>query len=105
MTMKLFARITALLGITSVLAGAAWAQTPPPAPSMSPAAPAATRVHGYTKMLKSGKMVKVRGYKRKTPMMMPKMTAIKGYTRMSKSGKAVHVNGYTRKAPMGAMKK
>ncbi len=103
--MKLFAKLSALLGITAVLAGAVFAQTPPPAPSMSPSAPAVTRVHGYTKMLKSGKVVQVRGYKRKSPMMMPKMTAIKGYTRRTKTGSTVHVNGYVRKAPMGPMKK
>ncbi len=103
--MKLFAKLTAVLGIASLLAGAAFAQTPPPAPSMSPASPAVTRVKGYTKVLKSGKVVQVRGYKRKSPMMMPKMTAIQGYTRHTKSGGTVHVNGYVRKAPMGAMKK
>lgn len=101
--MKLFAKLFAVLGITSLLVLPVLAQTPPPAPPMS--APAATRVHGYTKTLKSGKIVQVRGYKRKSPMMMPKMTAIKGYTRTTKSGKTVAVKGYTRTMPMGAMKR
>lgn len=101
--MKLFARLCAVLGITSLLVLPVLAQMPPPAPPMS--APAATRVHGYTKTLKSGKIVQVRGYKRKSPLMMPKMTAIQGYTRKTKSGGTVHVNGYVRKAPMGTMKK
>jgi len=103
--MKLFAKMTALLGITALFAGAAFAQTPPPAPSMTPAAPAATRVKGYTRTTKTGKVVQVRGYKRKSPIMMPKMTAIQGYTRHTKTGKTVAVKGYTRKVPMGTMKK
>ncbi len=102
--MKLFAKLTAVLSIASLFAGTAFAQTPPPPPAMS-ARPAPTRVKGYTKVLKSGRVVQVKGYKRKSPLMMPKMTAIQGYTRHTKSGQTVHVNGYVRKAPMGAMKK
>ena len=68
--------------------------------------PAKTHVKGYTKTLKSGKMVKVKGYNRmKTAA--PKMTSVKGYTKTLKSGKTVSVKGYTRKPMMksGAMKK
>lgn len=104
-TMKLFAKMTALLGVASLFAGAAFAQTPPPAPSMVPAAPAATRVKGYTKTLKNGKTVQVHGYTRDSVKMAPKMTAIKGYTRTLKSGKTVAVKGYTRKTPMGGKMK
>jgi len=103
--MKLFAKMTAVLGIASLFAGAVFAQTPPPAPSMSGAAPAATRVKGYTKTLKNGNIVRVKGYTRKSAMTAPKMTAIKGYTRKTKTGKTVQVHSYVRKAPMRAMKK
>jgi hypothetical protein len=66
-------------------------------------APAKAHVKGYTKTLKSGKMVKVKGYNR---MKMPQMAHVKGYTKTLKSGKTVQVKGYSRKmAPKGMMKK
>ncbi len=67
------------------------------------AAPAKTHVKGYTKTLKSGRTVKVKGYNRMKTM--PKMAHVKGYTKTLKSGKAVQVKGYSRKmAPKGMMK-
>ena len=96
--MKSFARITAALGLAVVFgATAAFAQ-------MS-AAPAKTHVKGYTKTLKSGKTVKVKGYNRMMKPAMPKMAHVKGYTKMTKTGKMVHVKGYNRTmAPKKAMK-
>ena len=95
--MKLFTRLAAALGLTALVAVSAFAQAPAP---MSPK----TRVKGYTKMLKSGTMVRVKGYTRKAKPM-PK-TAVSGYTKTLKSGKIVSVKGYTRKAPLkGMMKK
>ncbi len=94
--MKIFTRLAAALSLTALLAAAAFAQAPAP---MTPGTP----VKGYTKTLKSGKTVQVKGY---TKMAKPMPgTAVKGYTRTLKSGKTVAVKGYTRKAPMkGAMK-
>lgn len=103
--MKLFARFGAALGAALFLVGTAFAQTPPPAPAMSPKPPVVSRVKGYTKTLKNGKVVAVKGYSRKTAPMASKMTAIQGYNRTTKTGKVVAVKGYTRKAPMGAKKK
>lgn len=60
--MKAFARIIAALGIAALFATAVFAQTPA-APMMGK-----THVKGYTKTLKSGKMVKVKGYTRKPSM-------------------------------------
>ena len=95
--MKLFSRFAAALSLTALVAFAAFAQTPM---TKMPGA----RVKGYTKTLKSGKTVAVKGYTRKAKLM-PK-TAVSGYTKMLKSGKTVQVKGYTRKAPMkGMMKK
>ena len=105
LSMKLFAQLTALIGVASMFAGAAFAQTPPLAPPMSTSKSAATSVKGYTKTLKNGKTVAVKGYTRKTTKMTPKMTTIKGYTKTLKNGKTVAVKGYTRKAPMGAKMK
>ena len=94
--MNLFAKLTTALGLTVLLAGSAFAQ----APTMAPG----THVKGYTKTLKSGKMVTVKGYSRKGKMMTPKTTAVKSYTKTLKSGKMVTVKGYTRKTPMKGMK-
>ena len=95
--MKLFTRLTAAWGLIALLAVSAFAQTPM---TKMPGA----RVKGYTKMLKSGKTVAVKGYTRKAKLM-PK-TAVHGYTKTLKSGKTVAVKSYTRKAPMkGMMKK
>ena len=95
--MKLFTRLTAALSLAALLAVSAFAQTP-----MAPK----THVKGYTKTLKSGKTVAVKGYDRMAKPMMSKKTAVKGYTKTLKSGKTVSVKGYTRKAPMkGMMKK
>ncbi len=93
--MKLSARLTAAWGLIALLAVSAFAQTPM---TKMPGA----RVKGYTKTLKSGKTVAVKGYMRKAKLM-PK-TMVKGYTKMLKSGKTVQVKGYTRKAPMKGMK-
>jgi hypothetical protein len=95
--MKLFTRLTAAFGLTALLAVSAFAQAP-----MTPMPGA--HVKGYTKTLKSGKTVAVKGYMRKAKPM-PK-TMVKSYTRTSKSGKTVSVKGYARKAPMkkGMMK-
>ncbi len=95
--MKLFARLTAAWGLIALLAVSAFAQAPM---TKMPRA----RVKGYTKILKSGKTVAVKGYLRKAKPM-PK-TAVSGYMKTLKSGKTVQVKGYTRKAPMkGMMKK
>ena len=87
--MKLFTRLSAALSLAVLFAVSAFAQAPS---TMKPG----THVKGYTKTLKSGKTVAVKGYTRKA---MPK-TAVKSYTRTLKSGKTVSVKGYTRKAPM-----
>lgn len=87
--MKLFTRLSAVLSLAALFAVSAFAQAPS---TMKPG----THVKGYTKTLKSGKTVAVKGYTRKA---MPK-TAVKSYTRTLKSGKTVSVKGYTRKAPM-----
>lgn len=58
--MKTFARLVSALGLAAVFAAAAFAQTP---------APAKTHVKGYTKVTKTGKMVHVKGYARKSSMM------------------------------------
>lgn len=89
--MKLFARLTAAFGLAALLAVSAFAQTPM---TSMPGA----HVKGYTKTLKSGKTVAVKGYTR-TAKPMPG-TAVKGYTKTLKSGKTVQVKGYTRKTPM-----
>ena len=92
--MKLFTRLSAVLSLAALFAVSAFAQTP------APTAPG-TAVKGYTKMLKSGKMVKVKGYTRAakpTPA-----THVKSYMKTLKSGKMVKVKGYTRKAPMKGM--
>ena len=95
--MKLFTRLTAALSLAALLAVSAFAQTPM---TKMPGA----RVKGYTKTLKSGKTVAVKGYTRRAKPMPP--TTVKGYTKTLKSGKTVQVKGYTRKAPMkkGMMK-
>lgn len=99
--MTLFTRLSAALGLTVLLAASAFAQTPPTAPKMG------TPVKGYTKTLKSGKKVTVKGYTRKpaAAASAPKGTAVKGYTRTLKSGKTVAVKGYTRKASTKSAKK
>ena len=94
--MKLFSRLTAAFGLTLLVAVSAFAQTPM---TKMPGA----RVKGYTKTLKSGKTVAVKGYTRKAKLM-PK-TAVSGYTKTLKSGKTVQVKGYTRKAPLKGMMK
>ena len=88
--MKLYARLTAALSLAALL--------------IMPAAFAQTAVKGYTKKLKSGKTVAVKGYTR-TPKIAPKTTVVKSYTKTLKNGKTVAVKGYTRtktmkKAPM-----
>lgn len=79
--MKLFTRLTAALSLAALL--------------IMPAAFAQTAVKGYTKKLKSGKTVAVKGYTR-TPKMATKTSTVKGYTKTLKSGKTVAVKGYTR---------
>lgn len=91
--MKLYARLTAALSLAALL--------------IMPAAFAQSAVKGYTKKLKSGKTVSVKGYTR-TPKMAAKTTTVKGYTKTLKNGKTVAVKGYTRtktmkKAPMKMM--
>lgn len=93
--MKLFTRVAAAFGLIALLAVSAFAQTPS---TMTPG----THVKGYTKTLKSGKTVSVKGYNRMAKPMPG--TAVKGYTKTLKSGKTVSVKGYTRKAPMKGMK-
>ncbi len=96
--MKAFTRIAAALGLVAVFGTTAvFAQ----APTISPMK---THVKGYTKTLKSGKMVKVKGYNRMAgkPAMKP-MTHVKGYTKTLKSGKTVQVKGYNRKPMMKPM--
>ncbi len=94
--MKLFVRFTAALGLTALIAVSVFAQTPM---NTMPGA----HVKGYTKTLKSGKTVAVKGYTRKAKS--APSTMVKGYTKTLKSGKTVAVKGYTRKAPMKGMKK
>ena len=87
----MFARLSAVLGLSALFAVSAFAQAP------------GTPVKGYTKTLKSGKTVSVKGYSRMAKPM--PNTAVKSYTRTLKSGKTVSVKGYSRKAPMkGTMK-
>lgn len=89
---KLTRLIAALVVVATLCTSVVFAQT----------APARTRVKGYTKTLKSGKTVRVKGYSR---MKMPKMAHVKGYTKTLKSGKTVQVKGYSRKiAPKGMTK-
>ena len=92
--MKLFIRLAVASGLVVLVAAAAFAQAPK---TMTPR----TRVKGYTKMLKSGTLVRVKGYTRKVKPT-PK-TAVKGYMKTLKSGKTVSVKGYTRKAPPKGM--
>ena len=92
--MKSFTRLSAVLSLVALFAVSAFAQTPAPTAPGSP-------VKGYTKMLKSGKTVAVKGYTRKakpTPL-----THVKSYMKTLKSGKTVKVKGYNRKAPMKGM--
>lgn len=84
-SLKLYARLTAALGLAALL--------------LLPAAFAQSPVKGYTKKLKSGKTVAVKGYTQ-TPNTAPKTTAVKGYTKTLKSGKQVAVKGYTRTKTM-----
>jgi len=56
-----------------------------------------TAVHSYTRTMKSGKVIHVKGYTRGGK----KMVSVHGYTRTTKSGKVVHVKGYKRS--MGKM--
>lgn len=92
--MKLFTRLSAVLSLAALFAVSAFAQTP------APTAPG-TSVKGYTKTLKSGKTVRVKGY---TRAMKPKpMTHVKSYVKTLKSGKTVKVKGYNRQAPMKGM--
>ncbi len=79
--MKLFARLTAAFSLAALL--------------IVPAAFAQTAVKGYTKKLKNGETVAVKGYTR-TPKTAPKTTTVKGYTKTLKNGKTVDVKGYTR---------
>ena len=94
--MNTFTRFAAALGLAAVFSTTAvFAQ-------MAPTAPGGKAVKGYTKTLKSGKKVMVKGYTRKAKPAPGKM--VKGYTRTMKSGKTVAVKGYTRKAPMKGKK-
>lgn len=87
--MKLFTRLSAVLSLAALFAVSAFAQAP------------STPVKGYTKMLKSGKTVAVKGY---TRMAKPTpATHVKSYMKTLKSGKTVAVKGYTRKAPTRGM--
>ena len=92
--MKIFNRLAAALGLVALLAVSVFAQAPAPPVPGSP-------VKGYTKTLKSGKTVQVKGYTRKAKPM--PMTQVKSYTKTLKSGKTVKVKGYTRKTPMKGM--
>ena len=90
---------------TRFTAASAWSPCsprPPPSPRWRPRH-SGTHVKGYTKTLKSGKKVTVKGYTRMAKPMPG--TAVKGYTKTMKSGKTVTVKGYTRKAPMKGMMK
>lgn len=89
--MKLFTRLPAVLSLVALFAVSAFAQTP------APTAPGSA-VKGYTKTLKSGKVVSVKGYTRKAKPM--PMTHVKSYVKTLKSGKTVKVKGYNRTAPM-----
>lgn len=86
--MKLFARLSAVLSLAALFAVSAFAQAP-------------TAVKGYTKTLKSGKTVAVKGYTRASKVM--PATHVKSYMKTLKSGKMVKVKGYTRTAPMKGM--
>ena len=94
--MKLFTRLPAVLSLAAFFAVSAFAQAPS---TMKPG----THVKGYTKTLKSGKTIAVKGYTKKAKLM-PK-TTVKSYTRTLKSGKTISVKGYNRKAPMKGMMK
>ncbi len=87
--MKLFTRLSAVLSLAALFVVSAFAQAP------------STHVKGYTKTLKNGKTVAVKGY---TRMAKPTpATHVKSYMKTLKSGKTVAVKGYTRKAPMKGM--
>ena len=93
--MKLFTRVSATLSLAAFFAVSAVAQVPS---MMAPGA----HVKGYTKTLKSGKTVAVKGYTRMAKPMPG--THVKSYVKILKSGKVVKVKGYTRKVPMKGMK-
>ncbi len=92
--MKPFTRLSAVLSLVALLAVSAFAQTPVPTATGTP-------VKGYTKILKSGKAVAVKGYTR-TAKPTP-MTHVKSYMKTLKTGKMVKVKGYTRKPPVHGM--
>ena len=95
--MNTFTRFAAALGLAVVFGTtAAFAQMAPTTPGAGKA------VKGYTRTMKSGKKVAVKGYTRMAKPAPGK--AVKGYTRTLKSGKTVAVKGYTRKAPMKGKK-
>lgn len=92
--MKLFTRLSAVVSLAALFAVSAFAQAPS---TMKPGA----HVKGYTKILKSGKAVRVKSYTRKA-MPLPS-THVKSYVKTLKSGKMVKVKGYTRKVPLKGM--
>ncbi len=92
--MKPFTRLSAVLSLVALFAVSVFAQTPTPTVPGTP-------VKGYTKILKSGKAVAVKGYTR-TAKPMP-MTHVKSYMKTLKTGKMVKVKGYNRKVPMKGM--
>lgn len=96
--MKRFTRLSAIVGLVA-FAATAFAQTPPPPPATPGIAPGKVAVKGYTRKMKNGKTVTVKGYTRSETTPAPKMGAVKGYTRRTKSGKTVTVKGYTRQNP------
>jgi hypothetical protein len=95
-SMNTITRFAAALGLAAVFSTTAVFAQMAPAPGTGKA------VKGYTKTLKSGKKVMVKGYTRKAKPAPSK--AVKGYTKTLKSGKKVMVKGYTRKAPMKGKK-
>lgn len=100
-----FAKISALVALLATVGVAAFAQKPNPVPVAATHVTTATTVKTHTRKLKSGKIVTVKGYTRKTKVVTtaPKTVLVKSYTRKTKGGKVVTVKSYTRKAGVKKM--
>jgi hypothetical protein len=96
--MTLVSRISALIGAAAFMIGAVGIAPGALAASKMKMKHGKTVVHGFTRKMKSGKIVNVKSYTRSSAGK-SKMVKVHGYTRKTKSGKIVHVKSYTRKAP------
>ncbi|MGO8672660.1 MAG: hypothetical protein ACLQVD_14995 [Capsulimonadaceae bacterium] len=87
--MKFATKLMALLGATAMVATALVS-----GPTAAFAKTKMTRVHGYTRVTRTGRKVTVKSYTRHYRG--GKLTKVHGYTRTLKSGRKVHVHAYTR---------